>query len=236
MKSGDLEQLSDKNKRAWDQLYGCTEGVIWGERVVGFLENFRDNVESGLDRVEGKKQILDAAGGEGRNLPWLLSLRPENTQVTLCDASKAALEKMTRRYADAVQSVSCALDQTGFEDGRFHFILLSDVAETLPDIAGVLREMYRILSSGGRLLCNVPDETDGIAGIDMKEIEKGKYLYRGQYFYQFLERKDFLKMVEEIGFRLVEDAVVEWEEDTHPEFREGKHWHRSPVYLLEKSL
>ena len=80
------DDLSERNKNAWSRLYRSTPRLVWGSRPVGFLEPFLAE-----ELAAGRKfpRVLDAAGGEGRNLSVLARLANE---LTLCDASASALE------------------------------------------------------------------------------------------------------------------------------------------------
>ena len=120
------DELSERNKNAWSRLYRSTPRLVWGRHPVGFLEPFLAG-----ELAAGRKfpRGLDAAGGEGRNLPVLARLAGE---LTLCDASASALEKIPADLAPKVRRVQCDLGQTPFANGEFDLVLLSDVVETLP--------------------------------------------------------------------------------------------------------
>ncbi len=217
--------LSERNKEAWSRLYQSTPRLIWGDRPVGFLEPF---VEAALAAVRRFPRVLDAAGGEGRNLPVLSRLAGA---LTLCDASAAALAKAAAGPAASVRCVQCDLGATPFADGEFDLILLSDVVETLPEPLPVLREMRRILAPGGVLICNIPGPEDEVAGVEMTPLAPNRYLYHAQYFYQFLDEPEAAQLLESAGFRIARQQLMHWEEDAHPEFRGGPHQHTSRVFL-----
>ncbi len=221
--------LNSRNKVAWDQLYASTGESIWGRAPVGFLARYLPNPS---DLPPG--EVLDAATGEGRNLPLLLSLgRP----LTACDSSAAALEKIPAALRSRVALLECDLGQLPLPDATFAFILLCDVVETLPEPEDVLRELHRLLVPGGRLLVNIPDDDDGISGIEMEPgPDTGAWFYRGRYYFRFYDRPEAETLLRRTGFELLEGEVSAWAEPPHPLFRPALHTHRSLVISGRRPL
>ncbi len=175
--------------------------------------------------------VLDAATGEGRNLPPLLALgRP----VTACDASAAALGKIPAPLRQRVALVESDLAELPLPSASFAFVLLSDVVETLPDPVAVLRELGRLLVPGGLLLLNIPDSDDGIAGIEMEPTAANGWLYRGRYYFRFYSRAEAEALIVEAGLALVESHVATWHEEPHPHFRPEAHTHRSLILTARR--
>lgn len=222
----DQQSQNLANKQAWDSLYASTSDLIWGAGAVGFLADFlRPEIAGG----RSFRRVLDAATGEGRNLPFLLTFAGE---LSACDASAAALAKMAPEIRSKVRLACCDLAQTPFPDASFDFILLCDTVETLPDAVPVFREMLRILAPGGALVCNVPGPEGDVAGIDMTEIGDEQYLYQGRYFFKFFRDHDVNDLLSMTGWETVRSEVMTWTESPHPGFRTDPHQHRSQVYLL----
>jgi SAM-dependent methyltransferase len=219
------DELSERNKNAWSRLYRSTPRLVWGNHPVGFLEPFLAE-----DLAAGRKfpRVLDAAGGEGRNLPVLARLAGE---LTLCDASASALEKIPAALAPKVRRVQCDLAKTPFADGAFDFVLLCDVVETLPEPIPALRELHRILVPGGALVCNIPGPEDEVAGVEMTPLGPNRYLYHSEFFYQFLEKQEAVRLLASADFAVERQQLMHWEEEAHPEFRGSVHQHTSRVFL-----
>lgn len=218
-----LSSLEASNQSAWDRLYASTPGPVWGAEPVGFLRRFLPAAES-LPPGE----VLDAGAGEGRNLPPLLGLgRP----VTACDASPSALAKIRPATASRVATLVCELRRVPLTEARFAFILLSDTIETLPDPGPALAELHRLLVPGGVLLANIPDASDGIAGVNMRPLNGTGWLYQDRYFYRFYPRREAEAMLAGAGFRIASVAGHAWREAAHPRFRNGPHLHRSWIFL-----
>jgi len=222
----DQQNQNLANKQAWDHLYASTSDLVWGAGAVGFLADFlRPEIASG----RSFRRVLDAATGEGRNLPFLLQFADE---LSACDASAAALAKMSPEIKRQVRLARCDLAQTPFPDASFDFILLCDTVETLPDAGPVFREMLRILAPGGALVCNIPGPEGDVAGIDMTDIGEERYLYQGRYFFKFFRDHDVASLLAMTGWQSVRSEVMTWMEAPHPGFRTEPHQHRSQVYLL----
>jgi SAM-dependent methyltransferase len=219
--------LNARNKSAWEALYASTSDSIWGREPVGFLTSFLPDAAS-LPPGE----VLDAAAGEGRNLPLLLALgRP----VVACDASASALAKIPPELARAVRTLTCDLAQVPLPDSSCAFILASDLIETLPDPEPILRELARLLAPGGLLLANIPDSDDGVAGIDMQPAGPG-WMYQEKYYFRFYEPTEAAHLLTRAGLSKVRDEVCEWIEYPHPHFRATAHTHRSHVLLAGRGM
>jgi SAM-dependent methyltransferase len=138
-----IKNLNQNNKSAWDQLYASTTHSVWGSTPVGFLA---EHLPSADKLPPGG--VLDAATGEGRNLPPLIGLgRP----VSASDSSAAALAKIPAPLRHSVTLVESDLAQLPLPDASLAFILLCDVVETLPEPVAVIRELRRLMVPGGLL-------------------------------------------------------------------------------------
>ena len=220
------ENQNAANKQSWERLYASTTDLVWGADSVGFLKQF---LGAEIERGRSFARVLDAATGEGRNLPVLLGLAGE---LTACDSSEAALAKIPAEIKPRLHLMNCDLAQTPFPDGAFDFILLCDTVETLPDAAPVLREMLRILAPGGALACNLPGPEGDVAGIDMTPIGEERYLYQGSYFFRFFRDDEAATLFAATGWQAVRSELITWKEPPHPGFRTEAHQHSSQVYLL----
>lgn len=226
MMDSDPQNQNLANKQAWDQLYASTPDLVWGTEAVGFLADFlRPEIAAG----RSFRRCLDAATGEGRNLPLLLTVAEE---LSACDASEAALTKMAPEIKRRVRLAHCDLARTPFPDGSFDFILLCDTVETLPDVTPVFRELRRILAPGGALVCNIPGPEGDVAGIEMTDLGAETYLYRDRYFYKFFRDPEVARLLADTGWQVTRSETMTWTEAPHPGFRATPHQHCSRVYLL----
>jgi len=222
----------EENKQAWDRLYASTDDLVWGNIELPFvgqsLNFLREN-----RLLPDAPAILDAATGEGRNLPALLRA---SRHVTACDASAAALTKLNRRFGDRVTTVECDLAQMPFPSGTFDLVFACDIIETLPNLEDVLLEMARILRTDGFLVANVPDFDDGISGTDMNPLSTNEFLYQGSYYFRFQNEKDFMHILDHCGFSLISCEATTWWEQPHPGFRNDVHCHTSRIVIASRRL
>ena len=220
--------LNARNKAAWEKLYAATSDSVWGRTPVGFLAH---HLPTPGQLPAG--DVLDAAAGEGRNLPPLLAL---GRTVVACDSSPAALAKIPAAIRARVETLACDLAHVPIGAGKFALILLSDVVETLPDAVAVLLEMRRLLAPDGVLLVNIPGDDDGVAGVEMEAAGDRGWLYRGRYYYKFHSREEAESLLRAAGLQVLSCEPCAWEEEPHPEFRDSTHTHRSFVLLARRPV
>lgn len=213
------------NKAAWDALYASTAAPIWGEEPVGFLAGHLPDFST-----LPPGDVLDAASGEGRNLPLLLA---GGRPVLACDASAAALAKIPAAVLARVTTFTCDLAAIPRPDASCAFILACDIIETLPDPRPALREFARLLAPGGLLLANIPGGDDHIAGHDMSAAGEG-WLYREKYYFRFYEPAEISALLHEVGLECRRLESCTWQEAAHPHFRPAPHEHRSRILLATR--
>lgn len=104
------------------------------------------------------------------------------------------------------------LEDTGFENEMFDFIVLNDVLEHTNDKIQTLREMYRILRKNGEIIISTP--------------HKGLFAFLDPYNYGYNLKKYFPWLYKSLYklIRLVKEGKIP--EDFNPE-HEQKHWHYS---------
>ncbi|MGL6196745.1 MAG: class I SAM-dependent methyltransferase [Thermoguttaceae bacterium] len=223
---------SEANKAAWDRLYASTNDLVWGAEPLDFVS---DSIRWLQNRnlLPENPRILDAATGEGRNLPFLIHT---SNNVTACDASPAALGKLKTRFGEKVETVECDLAQMPFSSFNFDFVLACDIMETLPNLEAVLCEMARILRVGGVLVCNVPNFDDGIAGHEMEQLSSEEFLYQGNYFFRFQSEADFLAVLNQCGFEKLASNTSTWIEYAHPGYRDSEHSHTSRIIIATRTI
>lgn len=228
MPDKESHQANESNKAAWDTLYAATGESIWGQTPLPFLQEIDGIIR---EKISSSSTILDAATGEGRNLPYLLTL---SDKVSACDASSHALGKLSPEFKKQIDVHQCDLAETPFDSQQFDLILMADVIETLPNIKETLLEMHRILAPGGYLIGNIPGKSDGIAEESMTPIGDESFLYQNNYFYRFYEHDDATDLVKACQFSIAHSKEYSWEEAAHPKFREHAHEHCSLVIIAQK--
>ena len=225
-------EREEMNKAAWDRLYAATDELVWGEDSLPFVaKSLAWLADEGL--LPRSAKILDAASGEGRNLPALLAV---SSSVTACDASAAALNKLSKRFGNQIETVECDLARMPFQSFGFDLMLACDIMETLPNLVEVLTEMRRVLRPGGVLIANVPDFDDGISGEAMQPLPSGEFLYQGNYFFRFQKESEFVEIMTQCGWNLISSVSETWIEGPHPGYRDGVHSHTSRVIIAQHRI
>ncbi|MCJ7513852.1 MAG: methyltransferase domain-containing protein [Anaerolineales bacterium] len=100
----------------------------------------------------GPKRVLDAGGGTGR---ISLALLAPGRQIVLADASLKMLRHA--KAPDQLRRVGAAAEQLPFPDDCFDCVLMVDALHHVRHQDLSLREMWRVVSPGGRLLVEEPD-------------------------------------------------------------------------------
>lgn len=96
-------------------------------------------------------RLLDAGGGTGR---VSAALRPYLREVVLADISDGMLAQAQAKGLNTVQAAS---ENLPFESDSFDRILMVDALHHVFHQANTLRELFRVLKPGGRLLLEEPD-------------------------------------------------------------------------------
>ena len=117
-----------------------------------YLEDDRyGNVVARVAEGGPGQKILDTACGNG----WLASLYKADHEVTGLDIADANLRRIE---AFGIRAIKHDLDQPlPFEGGTFDTVVCSEILEHIfrPDL--LLREIYRVLKPGGRVILTVPN-------------------------------------------------------------------------------
>jgi SAM-dependent methyltransferase len=136
--------------------------------------------------------ILDAGCGTGRNIN---KLRLAGSSAIGIDFSYGMLKVARRNLADIPADfpvVLADLERTlPFETGSFDAVLCALIGEHLSALRSVLREFFRVLKPGGRLVFSVYHPEMAAAGIEAN-FEQGGVEYRlGAFHYTVGEHISF---------------------------------------------
>lgn len=95
--------------------------------------------------------LLDAGGGTGR---VAAALRPHAGWILVADVSQGMLAQARQKD---LAVASTAAEHLSFSDGTFDRVLMMDALHHVADQARTVRELYRVLKAGGRLVIGEPD-------------------------------------------------------------------------------
>jgi ubiquinone/menaquinone biosynthesis C-methylase UbiE len=100
------------------------------------------------------ERVLDLGCGAGR---FMRALRAEGAHPVGVDIAEGALERARRNVPGAELHLLGPDGAIPLEDSSIDVVWCSEVLEHVPDTAGFLTEVRRVLRRGGRLLLTVPD-------------------------------------------------------------------------------
>jgi ubiquinone/menaquinone biosynthesis C-methylase UbiE len=103
--------------------------------------------------LRGMKSILDVGSGAGQIAGHLLDFADPDARITCIDISQPMLRRARQRLkSDRPVFVVADLTALPFADHSFDGITCGYVLEHVPDPASGLRELARVLRTGGRML------------------------------------------------------------------------------------
>ncbi len=111
-------------------------------------------------------RVLDVGAGTGLVAVPVAQTVGALGNVVALDIAKAMLRELTRAAAgiDNVRLILGDAEQPPFRDAAFDWVVAASVIFFLPDPAAALREWWRVLKPGGRVLSTVWGE-----GLDQPE-------------------------------------------------------------------
>jgi len=101
--------------------------------------------------VEPTHNILDVGGGTGR---VTVLLKPITRQVIVVDSARRMLTQAQNKGLDCLLTLS---EHLPFEKGTFDRIILVDALHHVIDQQQTLKEMWRLLAPGGKMIIEEPD-------------------------------------------------------------------------------
>lgn len=155
----------DTDRAAFDDFYGrkWADGpMLWQERYpadqrVYAVSVYRRRNEAIMAALPAKSRAaLDVGCGAG-DVALMLSRRAPH--VVAVDVSAVNVEATARNARVAgvrLSPVGTGGERMPFRDGSFDAVVVADVIEHIDDADAALAEIYRIMSSGGTMVCVTP--------------------------------------------------------------------------------
>lgn len=122
-----------------------------GETFVVHLERYKFAVEACIPG-----SILDIACGSGYGTQYLAEHRLDATVVQGVDNSAAAIEYAKKTYSHQKISYTQADALTYSPTDRFDNIVSLETIEHVNNPAELIKNFFKLLKPGGRLICSVP--------------------------------------------------------------------------------
>ena len=132
----------------FDHVASLGGDLLWRPRALWDVDRFRD--------PRPVRRILDVGCGTG-DLTRLAARHYPGARVVGLDFARPMLEVARERTPAAATGGRIAygegsVNRLPFPDATFDLAMSAFVARNLPDLAGALRELYRVLGPGGTLL------------------------------------------------------------------------------------
>lgn len=96
--------------------------------------------------------VLDAGGGTGRIAQFFVG---KAAQVVVADQTFAMLQEVRKK--NGLAAVCSLTEEMPFADGRFCCIVMIDALHHVGNQAATIRELWRLLKPGGRIIIEEPD-------------------------------------------------------------------------------
>jgi SAM-dependent methyltransferase len=124
----------------WDRVFAAAyDPFVAGAERAGIAKARHDLLAGARGRV------LEIGAGTGLNVEHY----PPATDVTYTEPDPHMAKRLRAR---SVNVIEVGAERLPFEDGSFDTVVSTLVLCTVPDVAGALREIRRVLAPGGRLL------------------------------------------------------------------------------------
>ena len=123
------------------------------ERFVKPREPEKILAQLGLPQPDGA--VLDAGGGTGRVAQYFVG---KAARVVVADQTFEMLQEAGKK--EGLAAVGALTEQMPFPDGYFCCIIMVDALHHVADQAATIRELWRVLKPGGRVIIEEPDIRD----------------------------------------------------------------------------
>ncbi len=139
-------------KGYYDSYWTNGKATFSGD-LQGYAKNFRRWMSSRLIDLAPNTPILEVGCGDGSFTKELVKYSPD---VTAIDISESQIENNRRLFGGITFRQHDVAEPLPFADNSFGVIWCSEVLEHLFEPGYAVREMYRVLRPGGKLLITVP--------------------------------------------------------------------------------
>lgn len=141
-----------------------------------------------LREVGQAKKILDAGCGKGRYAALIKHAFPQ-TEVHAIDVS----DEMLRHVPPTITSKNASIQHLPYPTHSFDFIYCIEALEHVPNPSAAIKEMYRVLSPGGRIV--IIDKNNAKKGA--LEIEKWE---------RWFDQQELNELLKQVGLK----TTTEW--------------------------
>lgn len=166
------------------------------ERFIKPKEPEKILAQLGLPQPYGA--VLDAGGGTGRVAQFLVG---KTSQVVVADQTFEMLQEARRK--DGVTAVNSHTEELPFPNGYFCCIIMVDALHHVTDQTATIKELWRVLKPGGRIIIEEPDirnfRVKLLALAEKLALMRSHFLSPGQIF-SLIEDPNAVKRIEVDGW------------------------------------
>lgn len=111
-----------------------------------------ENILAHLGLTQASGTVLDAGGGTGRVAQYFVG---KAARVVVADQTFEMLQEVRKK--DGLEAVCSLTEEMPFADGHFCCIVMVDALHHVADQAATIRELWRMVKPGGRVIIEEPD-------------------------------------------------------------------------------
>jgi ubiquinone/menaquinone biosynthesis C-methylase UbiE len=137
------------NTNQWNMVRYSVAAPIY-DYTVRILEPYRSQSIALLDLKPGERVLLVGAG-TGADLPYF----PEGVEIVATDLTPGMIQRLEARARTLGRPVTCrVMDGQALDlpDESFDAVVLHLILSVIPDPLACIREVYRVLKPGGRVM------------------------------------------------------------------------------------
>ena len=138
-------KLEEKNKKFFNKLAGSYDTKIFKK----WQENIRKKIIEEAE-IKNNSKILDAGCGTGELLRLLLLQK--NLKLYGIDVSDKMLEAAEKKLGKRANLKLSSVEKMGFKNDSFDYIFSEDAFHHYANYGLVMKNFYRILKKGGKLI------------------------------------------------------------------------------------
>jgi SAM-dependent methyltransferase len=220
----------------WNDQYDSSllggSSNLWGDPHVPYAEvaarRFADNSAA---------VVLDLPCGDGRNLPPLSAAAPILLAGDTSLNAMAIASQVAEKAGIRGKTVFIKLDafSTGLLDDSVDGIYSWDLLGHLTRPAEALREFYRILRPGGRLISNVWTMNDcQVTDPNMTPTGPKEFVDHFGFYCRHYGREELDAMLSAASLTPELVEVARWVDPAHAHYRTYEHQHESLVFTIRK--